>query len=109
MLDNKINLGLYRIMPLLNLRETEEHVASINAYVEKAYGNSEQPLILTRREKQLIQQGLMIVRVDDAGFNYCAFSPNYPNVLATGDTRQDTLKNFYEAASDAQVYERRSR
>jgi predicted RNase H-like HicB family nuclease len=35
--------------------------------------------------------------LEDAGANFSAYSPDLPGCVATGDSREETEKNMYEA------------
>ena len=38
-----------------------------------------------------------LIVIEDAGKNFSAYSPDLPGCVATGDTREETEKNMYEA------------
>jgi predicted RNase H-like HicB family nuclease len=38
-----------------------------------------------------------LIVVEDAGVNFSAYSPDLPGCVATGDSREETEKNMYEA------------
>ena len=38
-----------------------------------------------------------LVVIEDAGKNFSAYSPDLPGCVATGNTREETEKNMYEA------------
>jgi predicted RNase H-like HicB family nuclease len=38
-----------------------------------------------------------LIIIEKAGDNYSAYSPDLPGCIATGNTREETEKNMYEA------------
>jgi len=38
-----------------------------------------------------------LIVIEDAGQNFSAYSPDLPGCVATGDTREETERNMYEA------------
>lgn len=38
-----------------------------------------------------------LIIIEDAGENYSAYSPDLPGCVATGETREETERNMYEA------------
>ena len=38
-----------------------------------------------------------LIVIEDAGQNFSAYSPDLPGCVATGDTREQTERNMYEA------------
>ena len=38
-----------------------------------------------------------LIVIENAGSNYSAYSPDLPGCVATGDTREETERNMYEA------------
>jgi len=38
-----------------------------------------------------------LIVIEEAGQNFSAYSPDLPGCVATGDTREETERNMYEA------------
>jgi predicted RNase H-like HicB family nuclease len=38
-----------------------------------------------------------LIVIEEAGGNFSAYSPDLPGCVATGDTREETERNIYEA------------